>query len=70
MSQLSVFDRPWALAAALLLAVALGMLAVRIQRGRGKRLARLGNQPVVQRLLPAGLSSSSGRWRALRLAGA
>ena len=68
MNRLSIFDHPWALVAALLLAVALGMLALRIQRGRAKRLARLGNEPVVQRLLPTGLSSSSGRWRAARLA--
>ena len=68
MSPASIFDHPWALAIALVLAIALGILALRIQRGRAKRLARLGNPPVVERLLPAGLSSSSGRWRAGRLA--
>lgn len=68
MSRLSIFDHPWALVAALVLAFTLGMLALRIQRGRRKRLARLGNEPVVARLLPEGLSSSSGRWRAARLA--
>jgi Ca-activated chloride channel family protein len=68
MSRFSIFDHPWALVVALLLALTLGFLALRIQRGRRKRLARLGNEPVVQRLLPAGLSSSSGRWRAARLA--
>ncbi len=68
MSPLSIFDHPWALIVAVLLALTLGFLALRIQRGRRKRLARLGNAPVVARLLPAGLSSSSGRWRAARLA--
>ena len=68
MSQLSIFDHGWALILAVVLALALGILALRIQRGRGKRLARLGNAPVVARLLPAGLSSSTGRWRAGRLA--
>ena len=68
MSAFSVFDHPWALVAAVLLALTLGVLALRIQRGRRKRLARLGNEPVVARLLPAGLSASSGRWRAARLA--
>ncbi len=68
MSALSIFDHPWALAGAIVLAVALGFLALRIQRGRRKRLARLGNEPVVARLLPAGLASASGRWRAGRLA--
>ena len=68
MSAISAFDHPWALIVALLLAATLGTLALRIQRGRRKRLARLGNEPVVARLLPAGLSSSSGRWRAARLA--
>jgi Ca-activated chloride channel family protein len=68
MSQLSIFDHPWALALAVLLAATLGVLALRIQRGRRQRLARLGNEPVVERLLPAGLASSSGRWRAARLA--
>lgn len=68
MSPLSIFDHPWALIVAALLALTLGFLALRIQRGRRKRLARLGNAPVVARLLPAGLSSSSGRWRAARLA--
>ncbi|MFL5560310.1 MAG: vWA domain-containing protein [Gemmatimonadaceae bacterium] len=70
MNALGIFDHPWALAIALLLAVALGMLALRIQRGRSRRLARLGNEPVVRRLLPVGLASASGRWRAARLAAA
>lgn len=70
MTTFSVFDHPWALTAALLLALALGILALRIQRGRRKRLARLGNEPVVERLLPAGLATASGRWRAARLAAA
>ena len=68
MSAFSIFDHPWALIVALVLAATLGVLALRIQRGRTKRLARLGTAPVVARLLPAGLSSASGRWRAARLA--
>ena len=68
MTAFSIFDHPWALIVALVLALTLGFLALRIQRGRTKRLARLGNAPVVARLLPAGLSSASGRWRAARLA--
>ncbi|HEX8848753.1 MAG TPA: VWA domain-containing protein [Gemmatimonadaceae bacterium] len=70
MSSLSIFDHPWGLAVAIVLAVALGLLALHVQRVRRRRLARLGNEPVVSRLLPAGLRSSSGAWRATRLAAA
>lgn len=70
MNGFSIFDHPWALALAVVLAAALAYLAVHVQRVRRRRLARLGNDPVVSRLLPAGLRSTSGGWRAARLAAA
>ena len=68
MNPLSVFDRPWVLVLALVLAVALAFLTVHAQRVRRARLARLGAPSVVSRLLPANAGSAGSGWRAMRLA--
>ena len=67
MTMLATFDRPWMIAVAVVLGVALAVLALRIQRRREVRLARLGTESVVRRLLPPGLRRQASRWRALRI---
>lgn len=68
MSALAMFDRPWALGLAVLLPMLLFHLVRRVQLGRARRLDRFGTSAVVSRLLPAGVGSGTGTWRALRLA--
>ena len=64
----AIFDRPWVLAVAVVLAAALAFLVVHAQRVRRRRLARLGAPSVVARLLPANAASAGSGWRAMRLA--
>jgi Ca-activated chloride channel family protein len=68
MSALAVFDRPWMLIVALLLAIVAAVLTLRLQRRRETRLARFGTASVVARLIPPGLRRRASRWRAVRLA--
>ena len=70
MSALSIFDHFWALPVAVVLGAALAWLAMHVQKVRRRRLARLGNEPVVSRLIPPGLQSMSGGARAARLGAA
>jgi Ca-activated chloride channel homolog len=62
-------DYPWVLLLALVLPAAVVGALVRAERRRRARLGRMGDHPVVSRLMPAAAEHAAG-WRTARLAGA
>ena len=63
---MGIFDRPYLLALAILLPVALAWIVALGLRRRRERLARLGGATMVARLVPTGAIGTS-RWRPVRI---